>query len=62
MLYGEFLQLAAYYELAAFLFLITGCQIGISFKSLLFMHIMEYKMIISFCNIHNYGAFGIDMF
>ena len=62
MLYGELLQLAAYHELEAFYLLIAECQKGISLKSLLFINTMECKGIINFGHIHNYVAFGMDMF
>ena len=54
-------KLVVYHELAAFWFLIAGCQNGILLKSLLFIKIMEYKMIISFCHIHNYMTFDMAM-
>ena len=56
MLYGGLLKLAAFYLLAA------EFQKGISLKSLLFINTMEYKGVINFGYIHDYLAFGMNMF
>ena len=68
MLYGGFLKLvalsklAAFYKLAAFHLLATEFQKGISLKSLLFINTMECKGVINFGYIHDYLAFGMNMF
>ena len=44
--------------------LLTGSRVskGISLKSLLFINTMEYKGVINFGYIHDYLAFGMNMF
>ena len=60
MLYGEFSLLVAAIQTGSIFISDSRMSNWHLFQK--FIHIMEYKMILSFYNIHNYGAFGIDMF
>ena len=61
MLYGEFLQLAAYGELAAFQ-ISDGRMSKWHFIERFIIYFMEYRMIIGFYHIHKYMTFDMDMF